>query len=63
MLEPWASDMSAAEIPLPDLCPRVIGSSYDGRRLVTCGHTMPCPYHGEPIVRIVPPPADGGAEQ
>lgn len=27
-------------------CPRVIGSSDDGKRVVTCGHTNPCPYHG-----------------
>lgn len=49
--------MTAVE-PLPELCPRVIGG--DGRRVVTCGHTLPCPYHGEPIVRIVNPTREEG---
>lgn len=52
--------VSAAEVPLPELCPRVVGVT-DGQ-LQTCGHTLPCPYHGEPIVRVIPPPpADGDA--
>jgi hypothetical protein len=45
--------MSDAAVALPQLCPRVIDSSEDGRRLVTCGHTLPCPYHGDPLFRVV----------
>jgi hypothetical protein len=44
--------VSAVE-PLPDLCPRVVGGL--GNRVKTCGHTLPCPYHGEPIVRVISP--------
>lgn len=47
--------MSAVE-PLPELCPRVVGATAYGKRVRTCGHTTPCPYHGDPVVRIVNPP-------
>lgn len=46
--------MTAAEV-LPELCPRVIGLREGGRHIETCGHTLPCPYHGLPAVRIVHP--------
>lgn len=47
--------MNAPAEQLPELCPRVVAA--DGTRLITCGHTAPCPYHGNPIIRLVQPPA------
>lgn len=35
-------------------CPRVVGPSDDGKRLLTCGHTIPCPYHGAPLHVVTP---------
>lgn len=31
-------------------CPRVIAGA--GKQLVTCGETVPCPYHGNPDAHI-----------
>lgn len=39
-------------------CPRVIGST--GRALRTCGHTIPCPYHGAPLHLVAPSTTTGG---
>lgn len=41
-------------------CPRVVGASDDGKRVVTCGETIPCPYHGDGALRIVAPTTEAG---
>lgn len=48
---------------LPTECPRVVDATDDGKGLVTCGHTIPCPYHGMPLFVIegtATPDTDGG---
>lgn len=35
-------------------CPRVIGADVTGKRLKTCGHLEPCPFHGaDPDLHLV----------
>lgn len=46
----------------PQECPRVVGPSADGKRLLTCGELVPCPIHGMPLFVIANPPTAGAAE-
>lgn len=42
-------------------CPRVVDPFVDSGRFVTCGETVPCPYHDAPLY-VVANPTGGDQE-